>query len=156
MAIDRMGLLWVRTLTLSGLNTNNCFWNQKGKPPIPASNQLVGDTIVHQRILCTALMYSDHCFNVPPNATSKCLPFSSTSDLHVWICLWLTQWTHMHMTKCSFYRTFSKNSASLIFGIPNNHVMKFPRPSPSVFAYCKRSKTGGVEGLGTRLQPDPM
>ena len=29
--------------------------------------------------------------------------------------------------------------------------MKFPRPSPSVFAYCKRSKTGGVEGLGTRL-----
>ena len=32
-----------------------------------------------------------------------------------------------------------------------DHVMKFPRPSPSVFAYCKRSKTGGVEGLGTRL-----
>jgi len=29
--------------------------------------------------------------------------------------------------------------------------MKFPRPSSSVFAYCKRSKTGGVEGLGTRL-----
>ena len=29
--------------------------------------------------------------------------------------------------------------------------MKFPRPSPSVFAYYKRSKTGGVEGLGTRL-----
>ena len=29
--------------------------------------------------------------------------------------------------------------------------MKFPRPSPSVFAYCKRSKTGGVQGLGTRL-----
>ena len=32
-----------------------------------------------------------------------------------------------------------------------DHVMKFTRPSPSVFAYCKRSKTGGVEGLGTRL-----
>jgi len=32
-----------------------------------------------------------------------------------------------------------------------DHVMKFPRPSPSVFAYCKRSKTGGVEGLGMRL-----
>jgi len=30
-------------------------------------------------------------------------------------------------------------------------MMKFPRPSPSIFAYCKRSKTGGVEGLGTRL-----
>jgi len=32
-----------------------------------------------------------------------------------------------------------------------DHVMKFHRPSPSVFAYCKRSKTGGVEDLGTRL-----
>jgi len=31
-----------------------------------------------------------------------------------------------------------------------DHVMKFPRVSPSVFAYCK-PKTGGVEGLGTRL-----
>ena len=31
------------------------------------------------------------------------------------------------------------------------HVRRFPRPSPSVFAYYKRSKTGGVEGLGTRL-----
>jgi len=29
--------------------------------------------------------------------------------------------------------------------------MKFPRPSPSMFAYCKQSKTGVVEGLGTRL-----
>ena len=28
--------------------------------------------------------------------------------------------------------------------------MKFPWPSPLVFAYYKRSKTGGVEGLGTR------
>ena len=35
------------------------------------------------------------------------------------------------------------------------HVMKFPRPSPSVIVYCKRSKTGGVEGLGTRLQYSP-
>ena len=25
------------------------------------------------------------------------------------------------------------------------------RPSPSVFGYCKRSKTGAGEGLGTRL-----
>jgi len=32
-----------------------------------------------------------------------------------------------------------------------DYVMKFPRPSPSIFAYCKQSKTGGVEGLGTRL-----
>ena len=32
-----------------------------------------------------------------------------------------------------------------------DHVMKIPRPSPSAFAYCKRSKIGGVEGLETRL-----
>ena len=31
------------------------------------------------------------------------------------------------------------------------HVRRFPRPSPSVFEYWKRSKAGGVEGLGTRL-----
>ena len=31
------------------------------------------------------------------------------------------------------------------------HVIKWTRPSPSVFAYCKRSKTGRWEGLGTRL-----
>ena len=32
-----------------------------------------------------------------------------------------------------------------------DHVVRNPRPSPSVFAYCKRSKTGGGKGLGTRL-----
>ena len=31
-----------------------------------------------------------------------------------------------------------------------DHV-RFTRPSGSVFAYCKRSKTGAEEGLGTRL-----
>jgi len=30
-------------------------------------------------------------------------------------------------------------------------VTKSPRPSPSVFAYCKQSNTGGGNGLGTRL-----
>ena len=34
-----------------------------------------------------------------------------------------------------------------------DHVVRFTRPSPSVFAYCKRSKTGAREGLGTRLTP---
>ena len=29
-----------------------------------------------------------------------------------------------------------------------DHVIKFPRPSPPIFTYCKRSKTGGVEGPG--------
>ena len=36
------------------------------------------------------------------------------------------------------------------------HVRRFPRPSPSVFAYWKRSKAGGVEGLGTRLGWRPV
>ena len=30
-------------------------------------------------------------------------------------------------------------------------VRRFPRPSPSVFAYWKRSKAGGVEGLAMTL-----
>ena len=32
-----------------------------------------------------------------------------------------------------------------------DHVVRFTRPSGSVFAYCKRSKTGAREGLGMRL-----
>ena len=36
------------------------------------------------------------------------------------------------------------------------HVRRFPRPSPSVFAYWKRSKAGGVVGLGTRLHSGPI
>ena len=32
-----------------------------------------------------------------------------------------------------------------------DHVVRKPRSSPSVFTYCKRSKTGGREGLQTRL-----
>jgi len=36
-------------------------------------------------------------------------------------------------------------------------VTRSPRPSPSIFAYCKRSNTGGGNSLGTRLEIDiPM
>ena len=31
------------------------------------------------------------------------------------------------------------------------HVTLSPRPSPSVFSYCKRSKAGGGNSLGTRI-----
>ena len=31
------------------------------------------------------------------------------------------------------------------------HMIKWTRPSPSIFAHCKRSKTGRWEVLGTRL-----
>ena len=32
-----------------------------------------------------------------------------------------------------------------------DHVVRFTRLSGSIFAYCKRSKTGAGEGLGMRL-----
>ena len=32
------------------------------------------------------------------------------------------------------------------------HLIKWTKPSPSVFAYCKWSKTGRWEGLGMRLR----
>ena len=32
-----------------------------------------------------------------------------------------------------------------------DHVARFTRPSPSAFAYCKRSKNGAGEALGARL-----
>ena len=33
-----------------------------------------------------------------------------------------------------------------------DHMVGYPKPSPSVLAYCKQSKTGGgIEGLGMRL-----
>ena len=34
-----------------------------------------------------------------------------------------------------------------------HHVVRFTRPSPSVFAYCTQSKTGAGKALGTRLGP---
>jgi len=32
-----------------------------------------------------------------------------------------------------------------------DRMVRFLRPSPSIFAYFKQSKTGGIEGLETRL-----
>jgi len=37
-----------------------------------------------------------------------------------------------------------------------DYMVIFPRPSPSIFAYCKPSNTGGVEGLGMRLIMPPL
>ena len=36
-----------------------------------------------------------------------------------------------------------------------DHMVRNPSPSPSVFAYCNKSKTGGGEGLGRRLYFSP-
>ena len=44
-------------------------------------------------------------------------------------------------------------------GHATDHMRRFPRPSPSILAYCKRSKTGGEEVLGTRINKhytDPL
>ena len=42
-------------------------------------------------------------------------------------------------------------SMAIHISVTTCDVLGFTRPSPSVFAYCKRSKTGAREGLGTRL-----
>ena len=67
------------------------------------------------------------------------------SIFHILICVRISLWPDF-ITECVMYRCQKEDLASLV-----------PRPStPPVFdrlqyAYCKRSKTGGVEGLGTRL-----
>ena len=50
-------------------------------------------------------------------------------------------------------RFVSYNDRALLFSrLPNMmHASYSPSPFPSVFAYCKRSKTGGGNSLGTRL-----
>jgi len=40
------------------------------------------------------------------------------------------------------------NSDIAAIGPKSDHVVRFPRPSPSVFAYCKQAKPGDVEGQG--------
>ena len=42
-------------------------------------------------------------------------------------------------------------SWSNVIGVRTFHVIQRNKASPSVFAYCKQSKTGRQEGLGTRL-----
>ena len=37
-----------------------------------------------------------------------------------------------------------------------DQLVRFTRPSDSVFAYCKQSKTGAREGLGMRLEPNSL
>ena len=54
----------------------------------------------------------------------------------------MQDWSHISLGCWEVWQHFD--------GRATDHVMKFPRPSPSVFAYYKRSKTGGIEGLGMR------
>lgn len=58
------------------------------------------------------------------------------SGMLVTVPTWLGYWGEGMMT-------------SAIYAV--DHVVKFPKPSPSVTAYCKQSITGIVEDLGMRL-----
>ena len=67
---------------------------------------------------------------------SACLVFVASSERK--ISLLPSMAIHISVTTCD--------------ACAADQVVRFTRPSPSVFAYCKRSKTGAGEGLGTRLQ----
>ena len=68
-------------------------------------------------------------------SVSACLIFVASTERKIGLLLSMA--VHISVTTCDA-------SAA-------DHVVRFTRPSPSVFAYCKRSKTGAGEGLGTRL-----
>ena len=62
-----------------------------------------------------------------------------------------SSWTKYHKKDLKILRQAPPPSC-LPSRLPNvTHVTLFPRPSPSVFAYSMRSKTGGGNSLGTRL-----
>ena len=55
-------------------------------------------------------------------------------------------------TTSSFFCLGDASPPSVYLGRHNVvRVIKWTRPSPSIFACCKRSKTGRWEGLGVRL-----
>ena len=70
-------------------------------------------------------------------SVSACLVFIASSERK--ISLLPSMAIHIRVTTCD--------------ACAADHVVRFTSPSPSVFAYCKRSKTGAGEGLGTRLYP---
>ena len=70
---------------------------------------------------------------------------------------WLTQgWSTQSLWVTTIgHRPPSRLPSRLPSCLPDvTHVTLSPSPSPSIFAYCKRSKTGGENGLGTRLLTD--
>ena len=48
-------------------------------------------------------------------------------------------------------RSFNRGPLLYLVDTDIIYMIKWTRPSPSVFAYCKQSKTGWWEDLGTRL-----
>ena len=66
---------------------------------------------------------------------STCLVFIASSERE--IGLFPSMAIHIGVTTCD--------------ACAMDHMVRFTRPSSSVFAYCKQSKTGAGEGLQTRL-----
>ena len=52
------------------------------------------------------------------------------------------QWALGPKLQCEFLHPVDNNAS---------HMINAPRSSPSIFVYCKQSKTGQWEGLGRRL-----
>ena len=86
-------------------------------------------------------------------------PNSAVFLLHGKIASWLGIFTFVTGQPFSWLKTIRVylqgcwvlSFWALWYGRATYHVRRFPRPSPPFFAYCKRSKTGGVESLGMSL-----
>ena len=71
-------------------------------------------------------------------------------------------WCLLNVTVTSSWTRYYKTDINILCQAPPSiclpsclsdvkDVTKSPRPSPFILAYCKQSKTGGGNGLGTRL-----
>jgi len=73
----------------------------------------------------------------------SCLSLSSLLEL-AWVRYICAAGTYPSMDARSvLYITWLRRDVMTV--ILQDHVIRFPRPSPSVLAYCKRSNTEGVE-----------
>ena len=82
----------------------------------------------------------------------SCVSFGNLSEL----CLPAWIYLVLPVGACLLFMAGTECKISLLYCMARHncvvdHMVRNPRPSPSIFAYCKRSKTGGGEGLGTRL-----
>ena len=93
-----------------------------------------------------------HCWVFSRLSPSSLLAFSlAMSHMHnVALCCHLS---FVASTECKtglIHHLAVGRGMTTYYGCTADHVMKFPRPSPSIFTYCKQSIMGRVEDLGTR------
>ena len=65
-----------------------------------------------------------------------------------WLCF---QFSYDYYSMCTCINILHASISISQTCLMSPHVTKSPRPSPSIFAYCKWSNTGGGNGLGTGL-----